>query len=871
MASCLIWPMWRSCWGWLQPPDPKVQSRPARPRDTLPAEPKLVLGGMTVSKGRIRCLAGAALLLAGPALAGTDAPGDAEILVTATPLFDVGEGLLAAPAQGATDEDLAAMQVLDASDWLRRLAGGVSVNELTGNPLQADVNFRGFTASPLLGTPQGLGVWLDGVRLNQPFGDVVSWDMIPLAAIRSISLVPGSNPLFGRNAIGGALAIRTKDGRSDPGMRAQAMVGSFGRRTFAVDAGGRLGGGFDWFIAGNHFAEDGWREASPSMAWQGLAKLGWHGPATDISLSAMGATSRLTGNGLQEQRLLAADRASVFTTPDTTRNRLLLLNLVAEHRFSDRVSLKANAFWRRIRTSTLNGDINEGALGENVYQPNAAERAALAAAGYTGFPLSGETQANTPFPRWRCIANVLLNSEPNEKCTGLIGTTQSRQDDFGGNAELAWAGRLAGVQQSLTLGAGLVLARSDFGQAAQFGYLLPDRSVMPVAGPGMFADGSQNSENAFDARVDLNARTDNASLYALDHLAIADAFSLDVSARLDHGRVRNRDRIAPGGGSGSLDGDHRFTAFNPAASLAWQLARRISLDAAIARTSRMPSAIELGCADPAAPCRLPNAMASDPPLQQVRATTIEAGVRLGDDRLNLRLGGFRTTAANDILFVASEQTGFGYFRNFGSTRRQGLEVDAQWQGKGWQLRAHYTWLDATYRSAETVGGAANSSNDGPAPGFDGNIAIRPGDRIPLLPRHVLKLGGYWTFAHGWTLNGDMQVSSGAPARGNENGQHQPDGVFYLGPGATRGFAVLNLGLAWSPAPAFTLLVQVDNVLDAHFNTAAALARTGLDAQGQFVARPFAGPVIAGERPQVGSSFFAPGAPRQLRAGLRLRF
>ena len=113
-------------------------------------------------------------------------------------------------------------------DALNRHLGSVFVNEIQGNPFQPDLNFRGFTASPLLGTPQGLSVYLDGVRINQPFGDVVSWDLIPRAAIAGVTLMPGSNPLFGLNTLGGALAIRTKDGLHAPGTAVQALAGSHG-------------------------------------------------------------------------------------------------------------------------------------------------------------------------------------------------------------------------------------------------------------------------------------------------------------------------------------------------------------------------------------------------------------------------------------------------------------------------------------------------------------------------------------------------------------------------------------------------------------------------------------------------------------------
>ncbi len=91
--------------------------------------------------------------------------------------------------------------------------------------------------------------------------------------------------------------------------------------------------------------------------------------------------------------------------------------------------------------------------------------------------------------------------------------------------------------------------------------------------------------------------------------------------------------------------------------------------------SRAPSSIELGCADPANPCKLPNAMAGDPPLKQVVAKTFEIGMRgTALSELQWNLGVFRANNYDDILFVADNPSGFGYFRNFGQTRRQGVEA-----------------------------------------------------------------------------------------------------------------------------------------------------------------------------------------------------
>lgn len=798
-------------------------------------------------------------------------PQEGDIVVIAqTPLSDVGEGTLPYPAQTASDEQIEAAHATDLTDYLKRMVGGVFVNDVQNNPLQPDINYRGFTASPLLGTPQGLSVYIDGVRVNQPFGDVVSWDLMPKSALRSVSLVPGSNPAFGRNSLGGAISIRTKDGISDPGFELEGSYGSYRRRTLEAQAGGKTKSGFDWFVSGDYFAERGWRDFSPSEAYQGFAKLGWSDASTRIALSGSYADTDLNGNGLQEMRLLKADRSSVYTQPDNTRNRATLINLTGEHKFSDTLSFSGNAFYRNIRTRTYNGDINDDSLGENLYQPSAGERAALTAAGITGFPLAGETQANTPFPKFRCIANALLNSEPNEKCNGLINRSKTDQNEFGGSAELSFTAPVGGFDNRLTVGASYVRSTSNFGQSSQFGYLTPDRGIIGVTGPGAFADGTQDSENAFDARVDLYGRTTNFGLYAVDTLHLTKTLQLDISGRFDRTTVRNRDRITPGGGTGSLDGDHRFDKFNPSVALTWDPVKAIGFDAAIAQTSRAPSAIELGCSDPESPCRLPNALAGDPPLNQVIARTFEAGAHGGGKGFAWRVGAFRTDSRDDILFVADDTAGFGYFRNFGRTRRQGIDVDASYTINTVRLSAHYTYLDATYRSPETVNGSANSSNEGPGPGFEGEIDIRKGDRIPLIPRNIFKAAVGWDPIKEVTLNLDMIAVSGSIARGNENGLHKPDGVYYLGEGQTRPYAVFNLGAQVRPIPRLTIFAQVNNLLNKDYATAAQLGATGFDASGNFVARPFTGPVIAGERPLLGSTFYAPGAPRWVQIGAKIR-
>ena len=809
-------------------------------------------------------LLGAAAAVAAPNVAHASESDPSEIVVTASPLN--GDGRKAADA-----ETLVASQALSIAEQLARTAPGVSTNELQGNPLQPDINYRGFTASPLLGTPQGLSVYFDGVRVNQPFGDVVDWDLIPPSAIAKIDLVSGSAPQFGRNSLGGALVVKTKDGTSDQGVGMEASYGSFNRVVANAQFGGHADSGLDWFLTADHFQEDGWRDLSPSRATRAFAKLGWSDTRSDISLSGLFADTDLNGNGLQEMRLLAADRSSVYTAPDNTRNRAGLVNLKGSLNLSDAVSFHANLFWRRTRTATYNGDVNDNSLGQSLYQPDGSEREALTGAGYTGFPASGEIQANTPFPKWRCIANVLLNEEPNEKCNGLANRSLTAQSEWGGGAELVFSKPLGAMEQSLTLGLSSANSRADFLQSTQFGYLLPDHTVVAVEGRGAFADGSQISENAFDARVDLQSRTTSVGVYALESAKLSSSLRLDFGGRYDRTTIHNRDRITSGGGVGSLDSDPVYDHFNPSAALTWQPASRTNLGLSWSRASRAPSAIELGCSDPVSPCRLPNALAGDPPLRQVVASTVELHAGIRRDHWTIAASLFRTDASDDILFVTDNSSGFGYFRNFGKTRRQGFQLDGTATFGTLALSASYTYLDATFRSPEKVGGSANSANDAIAAGIEGRIAIAPGNRIPLIPRHLFKAALDWNPARQLTFNLDMIASSGTYARGNENNLHQPDGVYYLGPGKTNGYAVLNLGTEVRPINLVTLFAKVRNVFDKDYATAAQLGPTAFDANGNFVARPFAGPVIDGERPLLSSTFFAPGAPRSVQIGARVRF
>ena len=797
-------------------------------------------------------------------------------VIGTTPLPGVGLSRreIAAPVQAALHADIEQSGALDLSDFLNRRLSGVYLNEVQGNPFQPDLNYRGYTASPLLGTPQGLSVYTDGVRLNQPFGDVVSWDLIPRIAIAEVTLVPGSNPLYGLNTLGGALSIQTKDGLRNGGTAIELSGGSFGRGTAEFEHGGAAGG-FNWYLAGNLSFEDGWRTDSPSSVRQFFGKLGWQGAKTALGLTVAFANNSLIGNGLQEQRFLDRDYPSVYTKPDLTQNKSPFVILSARRTLSHNLTLSGNSYYRYIRTSTLNGDLNDDSLEQSVYQPSAAEQAALTAAGYSGFPASGATAANTPFPFWRCIGQALLNDEPAEMCNGLLNRTHSGQSNYGLSGQLTWFASPRGQHNQLTLGAAWDGNNVNFSQSSQLGYLNPDRGV---TGVNSFADGVTGGEAdgaPYDTRVNIHGRINTGSVFFTDTLSFGNAWSFTLSGRYNRTTLDNTDRIMPGGGPGSLDSHSVFDRFNPAAGITFNpwYSRDFNLYVSYGEGSRAPTSIELGCADPNQPCKLPNAMAGDPPLNQVVTRTWEFGLRGGrEGRLAWNFGGFVVENRDDILFVASNQTGFGYFRNFGKTRRQGAELHANSRIGRVTFGGGYTFLDATYQSPETVDGSSNSANDAAAAGtsgLEGAIEILPGNKIPLIPPHMVKAFADLQATSKLVVDVGLTAFSGSFARGNENNLHAPDGTFYLGPGTTPAYAVVNLGARYQVTPWVQFFVKINNLFNHRYYSAAQLGPTGFTSTGEFIAQPF--PEVDEDFPLRHATFYAPGARIGAWAGMRFKF
>jgi outer membrane receptor protein involved in Fe transport len=754
------------------------------------------------------------------------------VVIGNTPLAGLGLPLNQIPGNVQTGDsrDMRNQQTLSIADYLNSNFSGINASASADNPFQLDINYHGFTASPLLGTPEGLSVYVDGVRVNESFGDTVNWDLIPQSAISTVTLMSGSNPVFGLNTLGGALSIRTKSGHDDPGTELEAYGGSFGRRAFEGETGGELGN-FDYFLTGNYFDENGWRDNSPSRVYQLFGKAGWQNDRTDLDLSYTYADTSLYGNGAVPMSMLDYRRQASYT-PDYTENLMSFVNLTGTQFLTDNVLISGNAYYRHLTTSAINGNVNDSYLDD----------------GYGGPPLD-------------CSAAGASRAALSYCLPGQNATSQLTQNTRGIGAQVTDSHDLFGRANQAVIGMDYTNSSDRFAQQYQFGSLSPDRlliyqasllndeTVIALGGSNKiygayFTDTfSPSHELHFNVSVRYNRNTETLDGYSVD---------TDVS---DFGSGFDQ--------ASALSGDHTFSRANPAFGFTVTPSDTLTLYANYNEASRAPTVIELGCANPAAPCGLPNDFASDPALAQVVARTVEVGVRGGttDKRLLWSADVFHTVNDNDIQFVATAANA-GYFANVGNTRRQGIDLGIGGTEGALDWHLTYSYVDATFQSNFEVSAESNSTADA-----DGNIEVRPGDRIPLIPRHTGRLVLTYALTDRFSVGGNLIAASGAFLHGDENdadraGGTNGEGAFIAGSGWIPGYAVVNLQGSYHVTRRAELFANLANLFDKRYATAGFLTSNSFNPNGSFIADPGG---------WTNENAVAPAAPRAVWLGLRIRF
>jgi outer membrane receptor protein involved in Fe transport len=717
-------------------------------------------------------------------------------VVGTTPLPGIGTPVNQVPSnvQAITGQTIQEQQNVSLPETMDKNLGSVSITSGQANPFMPDVSFRGFQGSPLLGVPQGISVFVDGVRVNEAFGDTVNWDLIQNATVSTINLVPGSNPVFGLNTLGGALSINTKSGKTYPGGSVMLQGGSFGSYEGTVDYGGQSGP-WDYFVAGTYLNSDGWREFSSSRLQQIFGKVGYETSDFDADLSYTFDNNNLQGTQTSPLSLLEIDPALPYTYPDITDNRLNALNLRLSKVIGVDKILGGNVYFRRFQQSNFSSNVN-GECADSAINPGLCA------------PGSGEAQ-------------------------GSNDTSDTSTNGFGGTLQFTLLSPLAGHENTLIAGVSYDGGRTQFTQSEQLANFSSDRGTIGAS--------------LFELETDIDANNDYYGVYATDTFGINKSAFLTVSARYNYARTQTRDNT---GLEPDLNGDHSFSRLTPAIGLNWNPTRAFNTFIGYNEGMRVPTPAELTCADPSAPCKLPNAFLADPPLEPVLAKTFELGTRGAiTDTLSYSAALYRTNLQNDIQFVSASSSGtLGYFQNVGTTRRQGLELGMQGSWRKLTVQAAYSYIAATFQTPFTVASPNNSSRDAA-----GDIHVQPGDSIPGIPENNFKLLVNYAFTPRVSGGLSLVYTGSQYAQGDQNNLDSTGKV----PGST----LVNLTGSWQITEALQVFGRINNLFDTTYALGGVLGENFFNGPGL----TFDAAAVTDEQ------FRTPGAPRSFFVGLRYEF
>jgi iron complex outermembrane recepter protein len=667
---------------------------------------------------------------------------------------------------------------------LDRALPGVSLSSQTGNDFQLDLNYRGFTASPVIGTPQGLAVYQNGVRINEVFGDVVNWDFIPQSAINQLTLVP-SNPVYGLNATGGALAFEMKNGYTYHGVEGEISGGSYGRAVSSVQAGGQ-NGNLSGYITADAINDAGWRNDSPSSLRRVYADLGARGDQTEFHVTFTGADNNFGAAAATPVQMLSQDWASIYTIPQTTQNQLAFLTGSATWKPSDTWTYQAIAYFRSFQQSHVDGN---GTNASN--DPTVCSDPTLVC-----FPNLDGTVSNLNTTRGQTVSNSGALGFPS--VLGEIDRTWTNTNSFGGTVQAATSEKVFGHNNNFTIGLSVDRGLVQFSTTSELGTVNANQ-FPTVQGVGLFID--QPSGDV--APVGLGATTLYTGLYATDTFDVTSRLSITAGGRFNFAQINLMDEL---GNDSALSGNHTYTHFNPMIGATYKLTPNLTFYGDFAEANRAPTPLELACADPVRPCLIDNALVGDPNLQQVITYTFEAGLRgqfkVAQGLLNWTVGGFRALNTNDIIPVSSPIPGHEFFQNAGDTLRQGIEANLNYKQDRWNIYANYTYVDATFQNALTLQSPFNPFADA-----NGNIFVVPGDHLTGIPNFRFKLGAEYQVTKPWKVGADLNVVGSQWLVGDESNQNPKLPPYW----------VVNLHSSYKVTENIEVFGLVRNLFDQHYS------------------------------------------------------
>ncbi|MBV9016551.1 MAG: TonB-dependent receptor, partial [Alphaproteobacteria bacterium] len=725
------------------------------------------------------------------------------VAVIATPLGSGGAAdrwKIPGTAESLSEQDIARGHSPGAAEILGQRIPGANLNDLQGNPFAQDLRYRGFAASPLQGTPQGLAVYQNGVRLNEAFGDTLNWDLVLPTAIRSIELF-SNNPIFGLNALGGAVNIEMKDGFSYQGLETTLQGGSFGRIGSSLQYG-VASGPWGLYVAGDAIRDGGWRFQSQSEVVRAYADLGYRVPGSEVHLVLSGAADQLGVIGPTPIELTRLDERSIFTWPQTTRNRAGTAALNGKFDVVPTWKLQGNVYVRRFEQTHVDG--------------NAGDFEACSAQSSFGgqLCLQDDTFGTPPGGKTRAFRDQFVILGPNGATVpflpgtpyGTIDQTRTGATTVGASLQGTNTDRLLGLSNSLTLGASIDHSDISFTSGSTLGFIYPDLFVgTNPAVPGTGIGPIRTLGNLGFAPVDLSAANTYFGLYGTDTVDLSDRLSFSFGGRLNLARVEAQDAS---GTAPELNGIHDFIRFNPFAGPAFRLTPDVSVYAGYSESNRVPTPLELSCSDRTHPCLLANALVADPPLKQVVSHTYETGLRGEREiapgmRFDGKIGLYRTDSEDDIIALASAIQGRGFYANVPDTRRQGIDAAARFRSGPWLLYANYAFVDATFRFTELL-----PSPNNPAADVNGNVLVHPGDRLPLVPRHQFKAGVDYAVTPRWEVSSEIVALSSQFFDGDQSNQNAPLPAYW----------VANVHTSYQVTEQIQLFADIRNLLNKRYAT-----------------------------------------------------
>ena len=532
----------------------------------------------------------ASLIIGGYLPAVTDAQQvDEEIVVIGvTPNRGAGlpEEKIPYNVQSASSDDLDRSQSLDLADFLKHNLGSVTINDAQNNALQPDIQYRGYTSSPLLGLAQGMAVYQNGVRINEPLGDTVNWDLLPESAIYSIDLISGANPLFGLNTLGGALSVEMKDGFNSDGHNLEVYGGSFDRIVTTAESGGN-NGSVGYYANVHYFDEEGWRDESASDAINFYGGLSWRGAMTSLNLNAQHGDSYLVGNGAIPEELLAVERDAIFTAPDITENNMIMVSLDGNHDFTDNIKVDFNSFYRENDTDSFNGDGSEFGIefDEHGTWMLVEEDDDDDDGNGDDDDDNGNDDDDDNGDEEEFVETYGDGDPSGIDIVAINNTSRRKQESYGTDIQLSFLNDLFGKSNQLIMGFSYYSGESRFNAETEIADM--DRLTRSTLGLG-------SGVFLVDALTMLKTETQTASFYFMNVMEVTDQLALTVSGRLNNTLIDLEDQS---GERPELNGEHDYFRFNPAVGLTWQATDSMNFYGSYSESSRAPTPIELACND----------------------------------------------------------------------------------------------------------------------------------------------------------------------------------------------------------------------------------------------------------------------------------